>query len=80
MKELWKDRYKAALYAVDVDKEVKLNKEGLLEADENAIISNSSIQNGQSIKENVISICLLIYINTVEMFRGAPLMTSLIYS
>ena len=69
MKELWKDRYKAALYAVDVDKEVKLNKEGLLEADVDAIILFSSIENGQYIKEKVLSIFVQTTIDTASSVK-----------
>lgn len=44
LKELLKDRYKVVLYTVDT-KEVKLNKDGLFEEDDDVIISTSSIQN-----------------------------------
>ena len=55
LRELLKDKYKVALYTGD-DKEVKLNEDGLFETDVDVIISTSSIQNGQSIKENILSI------------------------
>ena len=54
-KELLEDRYKVALYTGD-NKEVKLNEDCLFEEDIDVIISTSSIQNGQSIKENTIKL------------------------
>lgn len=50
-----KDRYQVALYTGD-NKEVKLNEDWLFEEDINVIISISSIQNRQSIKENILPI------------------------
>ena len=55
LKELLKDRYKIALSKGDT-KEVKLNEDSWFEENDDAIISTSSIQNGQSIKENILSI------------------------
>ncbi len=55
LKELSKNKCKVSLNTGD-DKEVKLNEDGFFYADVDAIISTSSIQNRQSIKENVLSI------------------------
>ena len=55
LKELLKDRYKIALSKGDT-KEVKLNEDSWFEENDDVIISTSSIQNGQSIKENILSI------------------------
>ena len=68
MKNLLKDRYKVALYTGD-NKEVKLNEDGLFEEDVDVIISTSSIQNGQSIKENIMSIFVQTYIDTVSSVK-----------
>ena len=43
---------------------MKLNEDGLFEADVD-IISTSSIQKGQSIKANILSIFIQTYIDTV---------------
>ena len=72
LKNCLKDRYKVALYTGD-SKEVKLNEDGIFEEDVDVVISTSSIQNGQSIKENVLSIFVQTYIDTtssVEQFLG----------
>ncbi|KAK8898244.1 hypothetical protein M9Y10_000522 [Tritrichomonas musculus] len=72
LKNCLKDRYKVALYTGD-SKEVKLNEDGIFEEDVDVVISTSSIQNGQSIKENVLSIFVQTYIDTtssVEQFPG----------
>ena len=72
LKELLKVIYKIALYTAD-NKEVRLNDDGLLEENVDAIMSTSSIQNGQFIKENILSIFVQTYINTVssvKQFRG----------
>lgn len=63
-----KDRYKFALYRGDA-KEVKLNEDVLFEEEVDAIIYTSSIQNEQSIKENIPFIFLQIYINTVSSVK-----------
>ena len=66
------DKYKVALYTGN-DKEVKLNEDGLFEADVDVILSTSSMQNGQSIKENVLSIFVQTCIDTtssVKQFLG----------
>ena len=68
LKDLLKDRYKVALYTGD-EKEVKLNKDGLFEEDVDVIISTSSIQNGQSIKENILSIFVQTYIDTISSVK-----------
>ena len=65
MKDLLKDKYKVALYTGD-EKEVKLNKDGLFEEDVDVIISTSSIQNGQFIKESILSIFVQTYIDTIS--------------
>ena len=68
LKELLKDRYKVVLYTADT-KEVKLNKDGLFEEDDDVIISTSSIQNWQSIVENILSIFAQTYIDTVSRVK-----------
>ena len=68
LRELLKDKYKVALYTGD-DKEVKLNEDGLFETNVDVIISTSSIQNGQSIKENILSIFVQTYIDTVSSVK-----------
>ena len=68
MKELLKDKYKVALYTGDT-KEVKLNNDGLFEEDVDVIISTSSIQNEQSIKENILSIFVQTYFDTVSSVK-----------
>ena len=68
LKELLKDRYKVASYTGD-EKEVKLNKDDLFEEDFDVIISTSSIQNGQSIKENILSIFVHKYIDTISSVK-----------
>ena len=60
LKGLLKHWYKVALYAVD-DKEVSLNKDGSFEENVDVIISTSSFQNGQTIKENIQSISVQKY-------------------
>ena len=69
LKELLKDRYNVALYTADA-KGVKLNKDGLFEEDVNVIISTSLIMNGQSIKENILSIFIQTYIDTVSSVKS----------
>ncbi|KAK8848183.1 hypothetical protein M9Y10_019239 [Tritrichomonas musculus] len=72
LKNCLKDRYKVALYTGD-SKEVKLNEDGIFEEDVDVVISTSSIQNGQSIKEKVLSIFVQTYIgktSSVEQFLG----------
>ena len=68
LKESLKNRYKVALYTSE-DKETKLNENCMFETDVDAIISTSSIQNGQSIKENVLSIFVQTYIDTTSSIR-----------
>lgn len=51
------------------DKETKLNENGMFKHDVDVIISTSSIQNGQSIKENVLSIFMQTYIDTISSIR-----------
>ena len=68
LKDLLKDKYKFVLYTGD-EKEVKLNKDGLFEEDVDVIISTSSIQNGQSIKENILSIFVQTYIDTISSVK-----------
>ena len=65
LKELLKDRYKVALYAGDT-KEINLNEDGLFDENVDVVISTSSIQNGQSIKENILSIFVQTSIDTVS--------------
>ena len=72
LKKLLKDRYKVALYTAD-DKEIVLNEDGLFDKNVDVIISTSSIQNGQSIKENILSIFVQTYIDivsSIEQFLG----------
>lgn len=66
--DLLKNRYIVALYKVDY-KEVKLSKDGFFEADVEFIILTSSIQNGQSIMENVLSIFLQTNINSISSVK-----------
>ena len=68
MKELLKDKYKVALYTGDI-KEVKLNEDSLFEEDVDFIISTSFIQNGQSNKENILSIFVQTYIDAVSSIK-----------
>ncbi len=68
LKEMLKYRYKVALYTGD-NKEVKLNEDGLFDEDVDVIISTSSIQNGQSIKENILSVFVQTYIDTVSSVK-----------
>lgn len=68
LKESLKNRYKVALYTSE-DKETKLNENCMFETDLDVIISTSSIQNGQSIKENVLSIFVQTYIDTTSSIR-----------
>ena len=65
LKELLEDRYKVVLYTGDT-KEVMLNEDDWFEEDVDDIISTSSIQNKQSIKENILSIFVQIYIDTIS--------------
>ena len=68
LKELLKDRYKVALYTDDT-KEIKLNEDGLFDEDVDVIISTSSIQNGQPIKENILSIFVQTYFDTISSVK-----------
>ena len=68
LKESLKNRYKVALYTSE-DKETKLNENGMFETDVDVIISTYSIQNGQSNKENVLSIFVQTYIDTTSSIR-----------
>ncbi len=68
LKEMLKDRYKVALYTGD-NKEVKFNEDGLFDEDVDVVISTSFIQNGQSIKENILSIFVQTYIDTVSSVK-----------
>ena len=68
LKKLLKDRYKVALYTDDT-KEIKLNEDGLFDEDVDMIISTSSIQNGQPIKENILSIFVQTYFDTISSVK-----------
>ena len=50
-------------------KEIKLNEDGLFGEYVDVIISTSSIQNAQSIKENVLSILVQTYIDTISSVK-----------
>lgn len=60
LKNCLNDRYKVALYTGD-NKEIKLNEDGLFDENVVVIISTSSIKNGQSINENILSIFVQMY-------------------
>lgn len=65
LRDCLKDRFKVALYKSD-DKEVKLTEDGLFDTNADVVISTSSIQNGQSINENILSIYVKTYIDTLS--------------
>lgn len=60
LKNCLNDRYKVVLYTGD-NKEIKLNEDGLFDENVVVIISTSSIKNGQSINENILSIFVQMY-------------------
>ena len=68
LKELLKNRCKVALHKGDT-KEIKLIEDNLLNHDVDVIISTSSIQNGQSIKENILSIFIQTYIDNISSVK-----------
>ena len=68
MRDCLKDRYKVALCTDD--KEIELNKDGLFDKNIDVVTSTSSIQNRQSIKENILSIFVQTYIDILKQFLG----------
>ena len=73
LKDLLSHKYKVVLYNAD-DKETVLNDNGHFECNESnesidIIISTSSIQNGQTIKDNILLIFVQTYLDTISSVK-----------
>ena len=68
LRDCLKDRYKIALYRAE-DKEIVLNEDELFDKNVDVAISTSSIQNGQSIKDNILFIFVQTYIDNISSVK-----------